>query len=458
MTLRTVRQWPRTPIAVGVILVVCLDGIPGLDLERLNQTGSFRYTDLCFVALIAIGGWRLLLGQSERPTGLTGRAYAWWAVLFTAVWLLAVFQGAWYGAGIASAALFERQYLYLAILGPLAPYLVRSPRELKALLVTLGTLVAIFCVVLIGGAVGVLPASLANPDHTLAQSGLTRIYTYMGDNNLIDLTFCVSLAMWVLDRHRFRLAGPLALLSLLALLVLLTRALYLGSLVGIGVSALVAGVGGDASRPVRRALIAFGTALTILVLCLVVFVPGALTAGPVKSVAARGVSGITAVGARSGTVGVRLDDTQVMLSTLGSKWLFGIGFRPPSTFYVPSLPEGNIEDIDVAGLDSVVAMGAIGTLLLIAPMVVACGIALVRSRRASPFQFLYLGMALWLVSAIAGLPSLGAADQTAGVVTLAVGVGILLRVYTWETVVSPAVALTGSRAATRSDLRGRVAV
>jgi hypothetical protein len=153
--------------------------------------------------------------------------------------------------------------------------------------------------------------------------------------------------------------------------------------------------------------------------------PAAVATGVVGGIVSRVGGGVTEATSGSGTVGIRESVSGIMLRSLGDRWPLGLGFKDPTSYYVVGLPGGSLEDVDVAGLDSVVTMGALGTVVLFAPLLCAVVLVLARARVAGKYDVLWLGAALWLVTALASALTLGAVESVTGIATASVMLGLL---------------------------------
>jgi hypothetical protein len=420
-------------VVAGVIVVAALSGIPVLNIQNLNIHGSFQATDICAIALIAMG-LRGLYQSSQRMPASWRLLLAASSIGLTIAWAQAVIHAADHGASLKSAALFGRDFLFFAILLPLAPYIVSSRREINRFVVTLAVLTTIFSCTLIAASVHLVPTSIANAYLVHTVGSFARVYTRMQD--LIALGFACSLGFVVLGGRRHRFAGVMMLLACtVAVILMFTRALYIGLIAGVVVGVLIWGVG--YSRPsaaVRKRMTMIVIGIVLIVVALVAFDPSLFESAALQAIVKRFSAGVENIqGQGAGTLELRERLATLELQLLGGHWLFGLGFLPPSVFYVPELPLGSIRDVDLGLLQAVVTMGIVGTVFVFVP-VLATAMRLARPlrRAAGQLEWLRLGVFVWLVSVIASSLTLDTLFGETGSLLSAVVIGVAARAHTIE--------------------------
>jgi O-Antigen ligase len=399
--------WRHLPYAVpATLLVLTLNGVPFLDLETFAVPGSFQPVDITIIGLILIAAGRMAFGE-PRSLGRFQRFLWIWSPIFLLVWLVATIRGVDAGASLLKASLFGRDFLYFAILAPLAGYLFANREDSRRFCLIVGAWTGLFSVLLILSNLQVIDPSVVNASLTAKTGFVTRIYTPMSD--LVVVTFTLSLAYALIEAGpRRRWATLLAMLTGLAAVLALTRALYIGMTIGliaaVGIWILRSGVSGQRLR--RRLALTVAGLGVITVIALGVFPQ--IESGPVGTVGDRVGSSVTAltqnVSTETGnTFTYRKRLSSEMLRYLGGRWALGLGFVPPSTRYVAGLPAGTIRNPDVGLLNGVMTMGVLGTILLYVPLFLLLGMLFQRSaERLGPWSFVWFGLVFWGVSVLVG--------------------------------------------------------
>jgi hypothetical protein len=243
--------------------------------------------------------------------------------------------------------------------------------------------------------------------------------------------------------RRLRVLGAcLALFTGLSVLLQFARATYFGMFFGllfVGAFWMSRRSGTAASRRV---------AVSIAVLALLA---GAATVNGSKSsdvasptfqgdapttvaIAARVSSGLKDLTTQSGTVGYRYKVDLEMLDLLDGDWPIGLGFWHPDAKPVANLPDHSIRNGDVGALNSLMTMGAIGTVLLfLGPLGVLIAVLATRGRAGvRRDDWFFFGVAAWLVAVLIGSISLVTLFSTSGLVLTAAVLGATIHLLVLE--------------------------
>ena len=257
--------------AIAAILVLLtLNGVPGLNLANYNVHGSFEALDICSVALIVLALVRRVYGSHERSDRYSRWLLAW-SALFLMVWFFAFFQGWDRGVPVLKAALYGRDFLFFALLAPLARSLVKDERDLLRFVGVLAAMATVYALGEIVVSLGHVSPDLVNARHTLKVGPVTRVYSPM--NDLVVLAFACSLAYALLHSGgRATMAAGIASVCGAAVVLQLTRAIYLGLLVGLVIAFVVWVRGNSTAQAYLRRRLTW--AVTILV-ALAIFVVSA---------------------------------------------------------------------------------------------------------------------------------------------------------------------------------------
>jgi hypothetical protein len=441
----------------AVVLVAALSGIPELNIQSLNAHGSFQATDVCVIAVIALGLHGLLRRERRIPRSwrvMLGVA----SVGLTLAWSQAVLHGVDKAVPLKSALLFGRDFLFFAILLPLAPYILSSRKEITRFVVALAILTTVFSLVLIAASCHLVSPSAANAYQTHTDGSTIRIYTRMQD--LVALGFACSFGYVLIGRRRYRRMATISLtVCIAAVILLLTRAVYIGLIVGVVAAAVTWGAG--YTRPsafVRKRLGVIVAALLVVGFAVMVFVPSLLDSAVLQAIVKRFGEGVENLqGQKAGTLQQRENLASFELQLLGGKWLFGLGFLPPSVFYFASLPSGSIRDVDLGPLQAVMTMGVAGAAFIYLPVVATVArIARPLGKVGGRLEWLRLGLYVWLVSLVAGSITLGTLFTETGSLLAAVALGFAIRVDVLERTDEPLTAATPRKVSQIAYSRQRV--
>jgi hypothetical protein len=410
-------------VLLGLALVGCLNGFPGVDVDPGGN--SISHTQDVF-ALAIIGGSLYVAASRrvQRRSHVQHALYVVCALLFiwwTITWARTVIFGV---VPASLAARFARDFAYFAITLPLlCDVFVTYPRLRRQLLWTMGVFASQTHVdlnfILHSGL-------LTNVD------GTTRVYSAM--TMLVRAAFPLSLGALIVGptpRVRRWAIAPTVLFGI-SMVLQLTRAAYFGAAAGFLVAGAIWWFRRSSERNVARKQL-------ILVPILLAFLIGAtsaVSAGErdlISKVATRAFAGYSDVSNTSGTVAVRTHVANEMLSVLGGQWPVGLGFQHPGAHPYPSLPNGSIRDSDLGVLNAVMLMGVVGAILVYLPLVVVLRALTRRSEgsRAGPgVEWLRLGATIWIIAVAASsitlieLFSFGGLELSATMLALAASVSI----------------------------------
>lgn len=389
---------------LGIALVVELNGIPGLDVNKANIAIS-RTQDLMAVAILAGSAYVVASGRVGERSSLQRALYASCGAL-ALWWLLTWFRtGLFEGVPPSLAGKFARDFLYFALVLPLlTDVLVTYPPLLRQLLWTAGVAAAIFA----GAQIAQSQAHMSlgfilHSQLTTVAEGTTRVYSSM--TMLVRASFALSLGALIAGstpRVRRRAVAPTVLFGL-SVILQLTRAAYLGLAVGLVVAGFIWWFRRDrAVRSTVRAQLVVAPIVLILVLAVGASI-SARERHVLSVVATRTVAGYSDVNSTSGTFQTRVNDTNAMLAVLGNRWPAGMGFLHPKARSFPTLPQGSIRNSDLGVLNAVMLMGVIGAVLVYLPVLLVLRALLRPVRGATPpgREWLRLGATIWIVGVIA---------------------------------------------------------
>jgi hypothetical protein len=386
---------------VGLMLLAAMNGVPYFDASRIVAS-KYTFEDAAIIALLLVTAAWLLAGQGDHRPSRAARTVSRAGAALLLWWILIVGRSVTaHDVSLTHAASFGRDFGFFAALLVLLPRVRLRDRDIGVLLSVLLLGVLLYATGQVMTAVGAGNAgSLIHYHYTLDESGVTRVYANMTD--LVTAGLAISLAACLLARGRVvrLLAAPTAILLTTSTVLQLTRARWLGVIVGLVLATLWLLLS-DRSRASsilrRRSVLAVG-ALVLGTLVMLLAAPGILSGGTVVHRLLSIFSDIQG----SGTVATRERVTSAMTAYLGEKWPTGLGFVPPGTHYVQSLPEGSIRDSDVGVLNAVMTMGVVGAALVYLPVLTMLGFCLRRGGgyRPTPFGWLRFGGTIWLISTL----------------------------------------------------------
>ncbi len=411
---------------IGLMLLVAMNGVPYFEASR-TVVSKYTFEDAAIFGLILAAASWLLAGQSDHRPSRAARTVSRAGVALLLWWMLIVGRSVVSdGVSLTHAASFGRDFGFFAALLALLPHVRLRERDIGVLLSVLLVGVLLFAGGQILTATGKgNPGSLIHYRYRLDESGVTRVYANMTD--LVTAGLAVSLAACLLARGRAvrLIAAPTAIVLTASTVLQLTRARWLGVVVGLVLATLWL-IFSDRSRTsaiLRRRSALAVAALVLSALVVLVAAPGVFSSGTVIHRLLSIFEDIQG----NGTVATREQVSSKLTEYLGEKWPAGLGFVPPSSHYFVGLPEGSIRDSDVGVLNAVMTMGVIGAVLVYLPVLTALGFCLRRNvhQRLSSFGWLRFAGAIWLVSTLFTSVTLVTLFSPAGLAMSAVIIALL---------------------------------
>jgi hypothetical protein len=412
---------------IGILVLAAIDGLPFVDASRL-VTSKLAISDIAAIGLALAATIWILLDGGSRPDRTAGRIISRVGVLL-AVWFFYVMARTLVDQHVPllRALYFARDFILFGLLLAVLPRVRLNRRDINLLVGILAVGVCVFAVGQIMTATGVgNPGPLIHFHYTLAESGLTRVYSNTTD--LVTAGLALSLGATLLARRRTvrLIALPITILLLVSTIVQLTRARWIGLIVGAVLVSLwlLAGDNARVNVTLRRRL---SVAIGLLGLVAIVAIAVAPSLGAGGHVFSRLTSIFSDLQSGSGTVAIREIVTNRMTALLGGHWPFGLGFIPPFSHFYLGLPGGSIRDPDVGVLNAVMTMGVLGALLIYFPVVVALVDCLQHLSRkvTSESDWLYFGGAIWLVATLSSSVTLITLFSTSGLALTAVMITVL---------------------------------
>jgi hypothetical protein len=419
---RTVRV-----VAVALLLVALLNGLPFVDLAALNASGSFNYEDPVFALLLAVGVQEFLRDRTDAASVIPRWLFVT-LLFFTFVWGVGVVVAIGKGVPVLKAVLFGRDLLgiwLLAVLGVVA----KSRRDL---LLIMWIAIGASCLYSVGHIVqvgfGVNMDFITHPRKTTEAFGFARLYSRMVPLTVVSFFGAVGYALW--GEVRFTRGVAFAAVAVLGAeqLLQLTRANYFAVSVALCVGTLVA----FASRSVRWGVGRTGKYLTGLIVAVVAGYAvslSSLSRSPIwLTVQNRIASALGEVSSVSGNFGYRLALYDTMLSVLGGSWLLGLGFLHPEYYWIAGLPDGSIRNSDVGMMSVLLPMGIAG----VAPLLgIVIGLAWssgaeLRTTDATSRMMSWVCLCICVIALVTA-PTLGYLSTLPGLTGTSVAIGMFLR-------------------------------
>jgi Transposase, Mutator family len=418
-------------ILLGVLLLAVANAIPGVDLGKGYALAGLPMQDIAILVIIALLAQGAVAGGAERLRRPWVRPAIAWGCVLAAWWLLTWLRSVDAEAiSPKNAALFGRDFLYFALLVPLALAGLerREVPGLAAVVIAGGALTSLgqIATVLGGGRV----SFLIHVIDVKREGGLPRIYSQA--NDLVILLVALGLGLVLLGRtamlRRFGVAT--ALIAGFATVLMQTRAIYATvptALLAVTVFLMArpSPVGIALRRGAGRVLVAVAVSIALVVLV----APEVFTSSTFGQVTERALSGLSTASEETGTLAYRQQLADTLLQLLGGKWPIGLGFLHPNDFYVAGVPFGSIRNSDLGILEAVMPMGALGAALLYVPPLIGTWALLRRlgaARSADGFTWLGYGVTSWVISVLLGSITLVTLFVPGGMTYVAVLLGAAL--------------------------------
>jgi hypothetical protein len=421
---------------IGLLILGCLDALPGPNLE-VRFLNSLTQQDFVVAAL---GVVLLLENQRTRFRHLrasaNGRRLVWWCLAFMC-WYGFVIARTWISTPVPleHAITFTREFPYFALLLPLLYGALRDPRLRNTILATLGigaAFVAFTEVLTVAGHHSL--SFLVHVEQGGTTEGLIRLYTSASDIPFAALPLGYGLVLYGHTARRQQIGAAIGLLSLLAIILGLTRAMYLGEAVGLaGATALAIPRGTSRGRVARRQFARTIGGLAAVIILVYAFAPS--TSSTLNGVSARVESLVTILGTSIPDSSVRTRDLEIssVEYALVGHWFDGRGALDPTYDYVAGVPSGNIDQIDVSLLGAIAVIGIIGVSIYALPLL-ACLLGLFReqweSRVLREDDWIIFGGLAWCIAAMVVSPTLGLFFQPAQVAGSAVMLALIAGALT----------------------------
>jgi hypothetical protein len=420
---------------LALLVLGSVDALPGPELETIEiQTLHLYASDFMIVLLIVTllldnsrNGFRYLANTKGR------RILCVWSAGLLLVWSVTVAR-----SNVAAdiplkhAMYFGRDFAFFALLLPLFAATLARRRVRNSLLLVLafGVLLVDITEILSVATHNSL-SFFVHSQRTTEIDGITRLYV---DAQYIEVVAAaLGTGLVLLSKvGRLRLLGAmLAIFSTAAVLVELTRAQYVGGVVGI-VAALAVWLTFDrrTSWLGRLRIARFALIVVVLVGVIAVVQPPHVANSVLKGVESRFSSVFSTLSsshASSSTVAYREIEASELERVLGSHWLFGLGFLDPRNHYVSGLPNGSIRNGDVGVLNAVMTMGVIGAVLIYFPVVyllIALVSRAVSGAERSRESWIAFGIAAWIVSTLTSSVTLLSLFSAPGLCIAALALGI----------------------------------
>jgi hypothetical protein len=413
--------------AIGLLVLGCIDALPGPNLELLGLGGSVKGTDVFVAGLVAVTLW--VNGRNRFATlrrGRWGPMLAGWSIVFVVLWVAIVLR-TWVDSDtpIIHGALYVRDFAFFALLVPLLCGALRTRRIRHAALVTLAIGTAVAGLAQSAEVLGHVPAGILV--HVLVNKqnyGLQRLYTSAVDLPAAGLP--LGLGACLIGRNAaLRIGGAiLAAICLLAVIAGLTRAIYLGETIGLAV-ALAAWLSrtGSTGRSARRRLVTGVAVVAVAVVAVIVISPPSTRSTAISGVSQRFQSLVTDLNGQASqdaSIQTRQFEYSYSEQLLRGKWVLGLGDLPQKYHYVPGMFAGSIRNSDIGVFNVVITMGLLGAIVYLFPLlVVTAGLlrASIRPGASGPGrrgpsaargerEWILFGTLAWCVAAIAVSPTL----------------------------------------------------
>jgi hypothetical protein len=398
-------------VLVGLLVLAAVNALPGPNVETLKVVRGLHLSDVMVLLLALVLAWVAITENTVRDRASVHERVLWVGSLaLSGLWLAAGIR-VWLSHAIplSNALFWGRAYLFLAVLPPLFVRALSAPRVRGA---ALAAIAAGICVTGVAQVVTVASGHQLSLFVHVTQlgnvEGLIRLYS--GADWLLPagVPFGVSLVLFARTRA-LRVAGAVVLvITLAAFAVELTRALYVGMVVGIALtSALWLAMGDPVGRVGRRRALQAAAVLVAMGAALVLFRPAVVTSSAVNGVVVRATSVFADLSANGSLqdpdLAVRRVERADLVGYLGGSWLLGKGFLDPRYYFVPQVVGGSIQNPDLGYLSAVMTIGVVGLIAVYLPFVslaLALAYQRVRRRGTEPDGWIAYGCLAWIITAV----------------------------------------------------------
>jgi hypothetical protein len=416
-------------IFIGLMLLAAMNGIPFLNTVT-TTSGKVTLQEVALTALVITAiVWIAVDNQSYHPTQL-GRLISYLGVVLFAWWFYTLTRTILnFDGDVLQAFKYGDDFFYYALILTVMPRVRLEDRDIRALITTATVGVCIYAVAQATTSLHITVLSaFMNAYQIHTQGHLLRVYDYMNDLVAAGLAISVAASFLVHNLTIRRLARCIALLLLISVLLMLTRALWLGMISGLLlVSLWMMYAGGPYVASVLRRKWAWIVSLLVLAGALLSLTdPSAITHGELVE---RASSAVSTLETSSGTLAVRESVDQTLTSYLSGHWAAGLGFVSPSMHYYSDLPHGSIRDPDVGILNALVTMGLIGTIMVYMPVILVLIACLRKPEMASRERYAWLryGGAVWLACILISSITLVILFSPAGLALTGVMITVICR-------------------------------
>lgn len=419
---------------IAILILGALNALPGPSLE-VSLRNSITAQDVVVAALSMV-----LLYQNSQ-TGFrhlrstrTGRLLVAWSGAFL-LWYAWTLVHTWTTTPVPliHAMTFSRGFAYFAVTLPLLFGALRTEAVRSNALRVLAVGATVSCVAQILAVAGhaSLPF-LLHVNYAATTAGLTRVRGVASDIPFAGLPLGYGLVLYGRSPRQRAFGALLASSALLAIILSLTRAMYVGQAVGLTLATAIALHRFDArAQTGRRRLARISVVMLVVILSAYAFVPSSLTRTALAGIGTRANSLVAFLsrGTQDSALRVRASDIQsIEYAMRGHVWT-GVGELDPTYVYVVGLPQGDIANGDVSLLGNVAMIGIIGMAIYSLPIFATLG-GLIRERwrRRSPGEsdWIMFGGVAWCVAVIVVSPTLGLTVSAAEDVGSATFVALLL--------------------------------
>jgi hypothetical protein len=429
------------PLAALLLLVV-MNGLPIVSLAG-RLPGGLHISD---AAIMALGLLLYAYGHEAHDTQRARLVHiaTVWSACFVAWWLLTLVRTVLFAhVPILLAALYGRDFLYFAILLPLALHAQFPQRSLRnATFLLLGAVVLYAIGQTVQSLTGIALPWLVHPALVTETAGLTRLYASMNYLVITVLIFAGALLLSKAARRRRWVIGGIVVPLVFAAVLQLFRANYVAMVVALAVGTWIFMIRyGSVTAVLFRSVMVVMVAIAAIAITGIAASPSGSNVGG-DPIVQRVAEGVRNVSHSTGTLGYRERLDEEMLHVLGTRWPVGLGFLHPAAHYVTALPEGAIRNTDTGVFNILMTMGLVGVLLLYAPL--AYGFHELLRISGSPHDralqvppWLVYGGAAWIAWAVAGSASLVLLFSSYGLVLTALALASLKHAIATPVIAQP---------------------